>query len=348
MADSAAADAVVTTRDDGLVDLSSVPWRGFALAAQAAVQHLVDQVGLDLWMVTRVEGERQVVVAAAGSWRTEAAPGTVLPWSQSYCLRMVQGEGPQVADDVLVVPAYAAVTTGPYSLVRCYAGVPLLDEDGRLYGTLCGVAGRVGSTSLNAQLPLLQLVARMLSTIRAREERVAAAEAVAERDPLTGLRNRAGWQSAIETEEQRCRRYGGTASVLALDLDDLKLVNDTEGHATGDQLLVRCAEALAATARPGDAVARLGGDEFGVLAVECDSVSASALLVRVRVQLRAAGLSVSVAAATRRFGEGLDETWQRADTAMYRTKRRRKQTRADRLPAQAGPSPRSPRPSAKR
>ena len=177
----------------------------------------------------------------------------------------------------------------------------------------------------------VQLVGQMLSTIVAREQLAharsmdaSAAYALAERDQLTGLRNRRGWVTAVAHEDTRCRRYGSGASVLVLDLDNLKQVNDTGGHAAGDELLALCAEVLQATSRPGDTLARTGGDEFAVLAVECDPVSLRALEVRLRMQLRTAGVSAATGGATRRTGEHLSETWKRADAAMYQDKRSRR------------------------
>jgi len=70
-------------------------------------------------------------------------------------------------------------------------------------------------------------------------------------------------------------------------------------------------------------LSRLGGDEFGILAVECDVRSARALSGRLRVHLRSTGIPVSLGCATRRHGEGLEDTWQRADEDMHRVKRSR-------------------------
>jgi diguanylate cyclase (GGDEF)-like protein len=147
---------------------------------------------------------------------------------------------------------------------------------------------------------------------------------LAARDALTGLRNRRGWESALADEHARCQRYGGAASVLVVDLDDLKDTNDSAGHAAGDALLTTCAALLTDSSRPADVVARLGGDEFAVLAVHCDAVCVRTLQARLRVRLRLAGISASVGSATRWAGEDLADAWQRADQAMYRAKRRRK------------------------
>ena len=292
------------------------------------MQHLDDLVGLDLWLVTAVEGSQQTVVAASGGWAGFAPAGTTFPWMDSFCSRMVGREGPVVAPDVAVVPAYAQVAVGPLADVRAYVGVPLEGEDGVVFGTLCGFAGQPQDEGLSGCLTSVQLVGRMLSTILAREQfaqtrsqEAAAAYALVERDALTGLRNHRGWESALEQENTRCQRYGAVASVLTLELD----APPPSADAGADDRLGRCAEVLRRSCRPGDVLARLDRREFGVLALECDPVSARALLTRLRVALRTAGLSASAGAATRRAGEHLDEASARAVEDVRRDQRRRGQ-----------------------
>jgi len=323
------------------------PWPGFAVAAQAAVHELHDRFGLDLWMATHVEDGAQVVVASAGPWSAAAPSGTAFSWEQSFCLRMVAAEGPVAVPDVATSPAYRAVAVGELTHVAAYVGVPLLSTNERVFGTLCAFAGEPQPPSLARILDPVVVMARMLSTILTgeqvaadRSQDAATAYALAERDRLTGLRNRRGWETALVEEEQRCRRYGSAVSVLVLDLDSLKAVNDTAGHAAGDLVLSRCAEVLHETARPGDALSRTGGDEFGVLAVECDALCAKALAVRIRIQMRAAGIWVSVGTATRRGGEGLEDTCRRADAAMFQDKRRRQRRLPRTLPNGRSPAER--------
>ena len=306
------------------------PYPGFARAAEAAVQDLHRRFGLDLWMTTHVDNDRQVVVASTGPWDAIAPPGVALTWAQSFCMQMVTGGGPAVVLDVQRLPGYAAVAVGTLAWVRTYLGVPLLSSDGELFGTLCGFSGEVQPESMTELLGPVQLLGRLLSTIIAGEQMAAdrstdaaRAYALAERDRLTGLRNRRGWEAALFAEEQRARRYGSALSILVLDLDDLKQINDRHGHAAGDAALRACADVLRSVCRPGDGLARLGGDEFGVLAVECDAACARALGVRLRLRLRAAGSAVSFGYTTLRPDERLQDSWQRADEAMYRDKRRR-------------------------
>lgn len=309
-------------------DPRRAPWPGFALAAEAAVRQLHERLGLDLWLVTAVEANDVVVVASAGHWSQLAAPGSRFPWQDSLCLRMVNRQGPTVAPDVRAIPAYAQAATGVLSRVRAYIGVPLEGEQGQLFGTLCAFSGDPQPASLQDSLDLAEFVGRMLSTVlareqfsRARSEEAAAAYALADHDLLTGLRNRRGWEAAIATEHGRGQRYGAALSIVAVDLDGLKAINDSAGHPAGDNLLKRCADVLQRASRPGDSLARLGGDEFGVLAVECDAAAARALVLRLRTLLRSYGVAASVGTATRRTGENLSDTWRRADTEMYRDKR---------------------------
>ena len=334
----------VTVHEDGghaYPDPRLAPWPGFALAAAAAVEHLDQLVDLDLWLVTAVQEDQQTVVAAAGEWAGVVPPGTVFAWQDSFCLRMVERRGPTVSPDVLAVAAYAEAAVGPYAPVRAYVGVPLEGEDGTVFGTLCGFAGTPQSQGLSSCLSSVQLVARLLSTILAREQfararssEAAAAYALVERDPLTGLRNRRGWEAALLQEDTRRHRYGGTSSVLTLDLDQLADPDGPLDDAAVDKLVVRCAEVLGRSCRPGDVVARIGRHQFAVLALECDPVAARALLTRLRVQLRTAEVAASTGAATRRTGERLAQVWERADEEARRRRRRRRSS--------PGPGPTSP------
>jgi diguanylate cyclase (GGDEF)-like protein len=125
------------------------------------------------------------------------------------------------------------------------------------------------------------------------------------------------------------RRHARAVTVLYLDLDDFKQVNDSLGHAEGDRLLTLIAARLQACARSTDTVARLGGDEFAVLVEDTDSaVSAESLVERIREQMSypftLAGGDVSVTASigsASAVGGGMDEILRYADLAMYSAKR---------------------------
>jgi diguanylate cyclase (GGDEF)-like protein len=112
--------------------------------------------------------------------------------------------------------------------------------------------------------------------------------------------------------------------VATIDLDDLKIVNDTQGHLAGDLLLRLCADSLKAATRGSDLVARLGGDEFGVLAVDYDADGPDPLVKRLNEQLEIDEVRASVGAAVHVAGSDIMRTAHLSDVAMYEEKRRRK------------------------
>ena len=104
----------------------------------------------------------------------------------------------------------------------------------------------------------------------------------ADRDPLTGLRNRTVFERDLAIQLARCQRYGETAALLMIDLDGFKQINDTHGHKTGDDVLRGVAQALAERLRATDPVARIGGDEFAALLIHTGFEQAEAIADDVR------------------------------------------------------------------
>ena len=155
----------------------------------------------------------------------------------------------------------------------------------------------------------------------------------AERDALTGLPNRLLLSRRMEEAVARAKRRGSQVAVIFLDLDRFKVINDSLGHAAGDELLAEIAARLQAVTRSGDTVGRLGGDEFVVV---CEDVERpeQALMAARRMQamvgdsaidLNGAPVSVTVSqgiAFTGRSGYSAEALLRDADTAMYRAKER--------------------------
>jgi len=137
----------------------------------------------------------------------------------------------------------------------------------------------------------------------------------ATRDPLTGLANR--W---LLHDQLDSRLSGGSATVVYLDLDGFKAVNDEQGHAAGDRLLIDVAECLLELAPAGALVSRPGGDEFVV--VLPPAASATALLHALPSSMRRLGVQVSAGVATSCEGDDSTRLLARADRAMYGAKAR--------------------------
>jgi diguanylate cyclase (GGDEF)-like protein len=146
-------------------------------------------------------------------------------------------------------------------------------------------------------------------------------------DFLTGVRNRRAFFELLDAESRRARRYARPLTLVYLDVDGFKEVNDRNGHQGGDSLLISLAQAMVSSVRDVDIVARLGGDEFALLLPETDSDAAKSVVEKIRNQLAQAvrnansNVTFSVGAVT--FTEGIDSSDQMlhvADEAMYSVK----------------------------
>jgi diguanylate cyclase (GGDEF)-like protein len=309
------------------VAMISSSFSDFAQAGREVLAFLHRCLGFRLWMITRTEGDDWIVLQSEDHGYGVAA-GAVFRWSDSFCSEMVKGNGPRIAPCANLVPAYADAPIGRQVDIQAYVGLPLTRADGSLFGTLCAIDPEPQSPAIEAELELVEVLAALLSTvlqadIRASEEarRLERLQAEALTDELTGLYNRRAWDRFLDAEDERCRRYGHPAAILVVDLDDLKTVNDTHGHAAGDALIVRATEALNQAARAADVVARLGGDEFGVMSSECDRTGAKALLKRVRNAFADAGVNASIGVSGRTPpSAGLKSAWDEADRLMYQEK----------------------------
>ena len=309
------------------MDLS--PSTGFRAAVEEALEGLRERTGLGCWLLLRAGGERWVVLAVRDR-HYGIGVDAELADDELPVRAMLDGRGPRVAPAVAEIDAYAATDRFRGLPVGAFAGIPILAPDGTLLGCLCGMDPAPTRPGLAGELPTVELLGRLLGSLLAleldRQElqgRFERAELDSLTDPLTGVGNRRAWDRLLDAEEARCRRYGSPASLVSIDLDELKRVNDADGHLAGDRLLCRAAEIIGSTKRATDVVARLGGDEFGVLAVECDEGAAMVLAERIRAALEAAGVRASVGHATRRASAGLSEAWVEADSRMYARKRRR-------------------------
>jgi diguanylate cyclase (GGDEF)-like protein len=146
-------------------------------------------------------------------------------------------------------------------------------------------------------------------------------------DPLTSLSNYRTLINVMETEIQRSRRTGRPFSVLLLDLDKLKTINDQHGHLVGSRALCRLATVLRIHSRAMDTAARYGGDEFALVLPEAGAEAATAVGRRVCERLARDGeipqVTVSVGAAVfPQDGETIEELFAAADRALYGMKRR--------------------------
>ncbi len=145
-------------------------------------------------------------------------------------------------------------------------------------------------------------------------------------DPLTGIYNRRRFDELLSAEVHRAVRYRTPLSLIILDIDRFKRINDTLGHATGDLILTRITALVAASIRADDIFARLGGEEFGVLAPNVTLAECRKLAEKLRAAVaqmvvsEAPQVTCSFGATEYHVGEAPDEFVRRADEALYRAK----------------------------
>jgi diguanylate cyclase (GGDEF)-like protein len=315
------------------------PPRAFDLAGRMVVDYLAEAAPMGAWAVTRVASDRQTVLVVADR-AYGIRPGSEVPWSTALCRTMTRGATPRIVPDTAAVPGlHAAVEaqTAASVQVAAYVGTPIVRPDGQLFGTVFGLDPEPQPAADLAHEPLLDLLSSLLSSVLAADgaavrtaRQLERAVSDAETDPLTGLLNRRGWERWLGREEERFRRFGDPASVVMMDLDGLKALNDTAGHDAGDRLIRRTADTLAGAVRSGDPLARLGGDEFGLVA-SVGIRDAQRLADRLQAVLLDAEAPCSFGVAPFRVDGSFAAAIAEADATMYADKRARKRA--------AGPAP---------
>lgn len=316
------------------LDLDKIPFDNFATASRAVLALLQQRLGFGLWMMTRTEGQHWIVLQAEDHFY-DVKEGAVFRWADSFCSQMVRGLGPRVAPRAQEIPAYAAAPIGKQVPIGSYIGVPVTKKDGSLFGTLCAIDPSPQKEAIRHELPLVELLARLLGTVLAHDLKAIEQARLLERsqkaaltDSLTGLLNRRGWDMQLLSEEARSRRYGSPIAVFIVDLDNLKVVNDTQGHAAGDELIRKTAKCLRKAVRESDIVARIGGDEFALLGIECDETGAEALCNNLKRALLAKRIKASIGKAARDPQTGLAGAMAVADRSMYAAKAEIREIRA--------------------
>jgi len=151
---------------------------------------------------------------------------------------------------------------------------------------------------------------------------------VAERDSLTQLYNRRKLNECLDKEIERCKRDGMPMSLLFIDIDFFKKINDTYGHDVGDLALRKIASALAKNLRDVDVLGRYGGEEFAILLPETTETRAVQVAERIRqyiadLEIEPIGTcTISIGVASLQLSDSADRLLKRADKALYLAKRK--------------------------
>jgi len=190
-------------------DFDFVCFADYEEASRAIIKHLKAQFDFDLWMVTCVKGDDWIVLeASANDYGVKS--GDVYNWHDSFCSRMVEAKGPNVAPNVEDVPAYVEAEIGKQFRIGSYIGLPMYTEQGVLFGTLCAIDPSTQTFNIEKDFPQIKILARILTSLLNSElknveqkSEIAGIRKIAHRDQLTGLLNRRGWDAALKRQHRR-------------------------------------------------------------------------------------------------------------------------------------------------
>ena len=272
------------------------------------------------------------VGSAADGMRTEATYGQpaerigeTVQVGDGLVGEVVQRDEPMLADGAAAVP---------------------LHWDGRLRGALAVGFEREQAVSRD-ELALLEAFGELAAAACRNASAHAGLALAARTDALTGCLNHSAMHDALGREIERCRRKGHALSLVIIDLDEFKQVNERHGHPAGDEVLRRVGESLRESVRAYDLVARYGGDEFAVIAMDAEEATATEVARRAVAAVGSAlgtlGSAGEVTAATAgvaewQTGDSPSELIGRADRALLHGKHSRLRgtsVQASSLPAAA-------------
>ena len=302
--------------------------RDAAELIEQAVQSVLEGLGAGaVAYVERGAGEREVVLRrVSGLGEPAAEIGIAGCPADSPLGRVLESSEPVVAS--------APWTDGaplPFDWARRYssAAIVAVPGDRGARGALCALSEQPAAFGPE-ESRFLGAAASMVSAALYRLDSEARLTYLAQFDALTGLPNRALLSDRFSQTIVLARRRGVPIGVLFIDLDDFKLVNDTQGHAAGDDLLKETARRLQSAVRQGDTVARISGDEFAVILGDLARPDDAALVAQkiidqlaAPVTVRAQELFVTASIGIATFpadGDNAEALLGAADAAMYRAK----------------------------
>jgi diguanylate cyclase (GGDEF)-like protein len=272
-------------------------------------------------LVSLIDADRQWFKARVGLETKET------PREHAFCAHAILNPGKlMVVPDSLQDPRFVdnpLVEAGPK--IRFYAGMPLVNPEGAVLGTLCIIDRKPRQITEAERITLGRLAHAVTTTLELRRAMNRIRD-LALIDILTGVPNRAALIQAIEKSVARQTRQGAPFSLLYLDLDGFKAINDAHGHAEGDAALREVASILTDTLRVDDTVGRLGGDEFAALLAYAGADAATVaerLRSSVESRMSARGWPVTASIGVKSFATppiGAHAALAAADRLMYAAK----------------------------
>lgn len=299
--------------------------------------------GAPVTFVSLLDAERDFYKSAYGFGEPLALAREL--HGRTFCHYSLVSDGALVLDDVTQLPVFRDVPTVKSLGIRAYAGIPLRTEQGDMLGSFCAVDFKPKHWTEQDIEVLVELAHCAMREVRLRkalqdaealnQQLVAQIQRVDElnlrlsematTDALTGLNNRRMFDHSLQLELAIVERRKTPLSLLMLDVDHFKQINDTHGHEVGDTVLVGIAQVLGGCARVIDIVARVGGEEFAVILPNTDTEGALEVAERMRTAVGQATwlaqpATISIGVATLQPAEDASGFYSRADAALYAAK----------------------------
>jgi diguanylate cyclase (GGDEF)-like protein len=275
-------------------------------------------LGVEVGIVSLMDAHRQWYKAVDGFSTTE------VPLQSAFCKHLLADPTPIVVPDATLDERFR---DNPYVVgdphVRFYAGAPLTTSDGFHIGSVCAIDSAARHFGPREKAILTELAHVAMNELELRR--------LAATDALTGVSSRRAFKDEAGKFVALARRHRSALSCITFDLDHFKSVNDTYGHAAGDQVLAAVSELVTGQLRRTDLFGRLGGEEFAVLLPHTDQHRAYEAAEKLRLAIRtlkipgshppiAVSASLGVASLDP-VGDDIDSLLQKADEALYAAKR---------------------------
>lgn len=285
-------------------------------ALEQPFERIVDLVkttlGVPICAVSLIDSDRQWFKAFRGLSADQT------PRDIAFCDHAIRAEAPFLIEDARHDPRFSdnpLVTSEPF--IRSYLGIPLKMPEGYIVGTLCAIDQKPRAFS-DHEVSILENFGNLV--VGELELRT-----LASTDGLTKLLSREAWSAHVQEEIERVSRYNSDLSVLFLDLDHFKKVNDEWGHDVGDLVLRKTSAIIAQSLRKHDLIGRLGGEEFAICLIGANREIGSLVAERIRRKLEVVSFpehpglnpTMSVGVASFAAGDDLASLLKRSDSALY-------------------------------
>jgi diguanylate cyclase (GGDEF)-like protein len=229
-------------------------------------------LGTPIVLISLVDDDRQWFKSRQGLDATETSRDI------SFCTHTIMQDMPFIVEDAREHPLFydnPLVTGEPY--IRFYIGIPLTVAGGHKIGTLCAIDRQPRQLS-PAQIEVFgDLASLVVDQLELRQ--------IAVVDTLTGALTRHGFEIEINREMKRAKRYKHSLSLIMIDVDHFKTINDRYGHAAGDAVLRKVVSCIKRELRNDDFIGRLGGDEFVIALPETAISGAESFAERIRQRI---------------------------------------------------------------